>query len=99
MVAAIDFGSTFSGCAFSLIHELESDPLRVNAPSWLSNNTKSNLFKTPTILLLNKEGNFVGFGSDAETAYAELSEDGAQEDYFYFYQFKMLLYDQIRKNV
>lgn len=100
MVAAIDFGSTFSRCAFSFHYQFERDPFKISSPSWLSDHrgldTSS---KTPTILLLDKEENFVDFGYDAEKAYAELSEDGAHEDYFYFYQFKMLLYDQIKTNV
>lgn len=35
LVAAIDFGTTFSGWAFSFKHEFEKDPLKMSAKQWL----------------------------------------------------------------
>ena len=35
MVAAIDFGTTYSGWAFSFKHDFERDPINVSAKTWL----------------------------------------------------------------
>ena len=34
LVAAIDFGTTYSGWAFSFKHEYESDPTRISSKQW-----------------------------------------------------------------
>ncbi|KAH3840690.1 hypothetical protein DPMN_114145 [Dreissena polymorpha] len=34
LVAAIDFGTTFSGYAFSEVTEFQADPLRVSTCTW-----------------------------------------------------------------
>ena len=34
LVAAIDFGTTYSGWGFSFRHEFESDPTKVSAKQW-----------------------------------------------------------------
>ena len=34
LVAAIDFGTTYSGWAFSFKHEYESDPTRISSRQW-----------------------------------------------------------------
>lgn len=41
----------------------------------------------------------VAFGSDAESNYADLLEEGEGEDYFYFPHFKMMLYDHAKTKV
>jgi hypothetical protein len=34
VVAAIDFGTTFSTCGFSFKHEYKSDPTKITAKRW-----------------------------------------------------------------
>lgn len=99
MVAAIDFGTTFSGYAFAMRDELEKDSSKIFAPHWHASDGSLISHKTPTTVLLDKEEKLVDFGFDAETTYAELAENGEHEDHFYFRRFKMLLYDQVRTKV
>eukprot|EP00105_Crassostrea_gigas_P026536 XP_011447532.1 PREDICTED: heat shock 70 kDa protein 12A isoform X1 [Crassostrea gigas] len=96
MVAAIDFGTTFSGYAFAMRDELEKDSSKIFAPHWHASDGSLISHKTPTTVLLDNEEKLVDFGFDAETTYAELSENGEHEDHFYFRRFKMMLYDQVR---
>ena len=98
-VAAIDFGTTFSGYAFGWREELEENPTKTSAPVWQAADGGLISSKTPTTVLLDKDEQLVDFGFDAETAYAELSENEEHEDYFYFRRFKMMLYDKVRKSV
>ncbi|XP_048728151.2 heat shock 70 kDa protein 12B-like isoform X2 [Ostrea edulis] len=97
MVAAIDFGTTFSGYAFAMRDDLDRDPPKIFAPHWNAPDGGLISFKTPTTVLLNKEEKLEEFGFDAESRYAELAEEGEHEDYFYFRRFKMMLYDKVRK--
>lgn len=48
--------------------------------------------KTPTCILLKKNKEFVSFGYEAENAYADIVENNEENDYFFFQQFKMILY-------
>nr|XP_034311557.1 heat shock 70 kDa protein 12A [Crassostrea gigas] len=95
-LAAIDFGTTFSGYAFAARGELQDDLSKIYVPHWRSSDGSLISYKTPTTVLLDKDEKLVDFGFDAETTYAELSENGEHEDYFYFRRFKMMLYDQVR---
>lgn len=90
LVAALDFGTTFSGYAFSFIHEFKTDPLKISQNIW--NTVGLSSYKTPTCLLLDKDKQFVAFGFDAETIYANEVLDGKKEEYYYFYRFKMNLH-------
>ena len=83
-VAAIDFGTTYSGWAFS--HK--SDWAKVTVPKWAGHMMS---FKTPTAVLLHPDKSFDSFGYDAETRYCELVEEKKDTDYFYFHRFKMPL--------
>lgn len=98
-LAAIDFGTTFSGYAFAARGELQDDLSKIYVPHWRSSDGSLISYKTPTTVLLDKDEKLVDFGFDAETTYAELSENGEHEDYFYFRRFKMMLYDQVRTKV
>jgi hypothetical protein len=86
IVAAIDFGTTFSGYAFSF---------RDNWGKVLTNNWQGGSLishKAPTVLLLNEDAEFVAFGYEAEDEYAKLTEDGDHEDHYLFQRFKMILH-------
>ncbi|XP_076071444.1 heat shock 70 kDa protein 12A-like isoform X2 [Mytilus galloprovincialis] len=97
-VAAIDFGTTYSGYAFSA----KSTPNDIFTCSWQKSTLVS--MKAPTSVLLDKENNFVAFGFDAETKYLESLENedsdsddedsGHKDEFHYFNRFKMMLHNQ-----
>lgn len=97
MVAAIDLGNTFSGCAFATRNEFENNPLRIHVPYWCNSNLIS--YKTQSTVLINMDAQVVAFGFDAESNYADLLEDGKDENFFYFPHFKMILYDHAKTKV
>ncbi|WAR12108.1 HS12A-like protein [Mya arenaria] len=68
LVAAIDFGTTFTGYAFSTKNILDD---RINCSSFQAEGFKSE--KAPTCVLLNSDETFNAFGYDAQTKYADLS--------------------------
>ncbi|XP_021355916.1 heat shock 70 kDa protein 12A-like isoform X2 [Mizuhopecten yessoensis] len=92
LVAAIDFGTTYSGYAFSFRHEFETDPLKVSASTWTAGSRALVSLKTPTTVLLDKDKNFHSFGYEAEDYYSQLAEDDDHGDWYYFRRFKMMLY-------
>ena len=86
MVAAIDFGTTYSGYAYSYHHEKEK--IFVNS-NWASG---SSLWKVPTAILFNESFEFVAFGEGAENMYNEFAESEEEHSYYYFDKFKMMLF-------
>lgn len=90
-VAAMDFGTSFSGYAFALRVELEKDLSKIHAPVWYTSDTSLVTFKIPTTILVGNDKQFVEFGFEAESTYAELLKQGKHEDYFYFPHFKMMV--------
>jgi hypothetical protein len=94
-VAALDFGTTYSGYAFSSRSAYTEDPMKIDANQpW--NAGRSSLFslKTPTSLLLNSKGEFVSFGYEAENKYGSLVLDGSSSHYLFFSRFKMKLHNR-----
>lgn len=92
LVAAIDFGTTHSGYAYSFKH----DPLKIS--------TKSNLvagsgcletLKVSTCVLLSPRQEFMAFGYEAEDLYSELALDKKHYDYYFFKGFKMVLFEGV----
>lgn len=100
VVVAIDFGTTYSGYAFSLSSEFlnnKNDHLnKIVIDNWNSGDLLSE--KTPTTLLLDKDKNLVSFGYEAENDYGRMTEEERNEHY-YFRRFKMMLYDKDGKLV
>ena len=95
VVVAIDFGTTYSGYAYSFRDDFLKVKTRqlpkITTENW---NSEQHIYdKTPTTLLLDKDKNFVGFGYDAETEYGRMTEEERKEHY-YFRRFKMTLYDK-----
>ena len=86
-VASIDFGTTYSGYAFSSEDEWKGGPLKIQTNKWNSSNLMS--AKTPTTLLLSPQREFLAFGYDAETKYSESKEDF--DSNYYFHCFKLIL--------
>ncbi|XP_052819020.1 heat shock 70 kDa protein 12A-like [Mya arenaria] len=93
LVASIDFGTTFSGWAFSFKHEFERDPLKVFAKQWTGEHVS---LKAPTCALIRPDGRSMeAFGYEAENRYAELAIENCHHSWFYFKRFKMLLFDKM----
>nr|XP_022327057.1 myosin-10-like isoform X5 [Crassostrea virginica] len=93
-VASIDFGTTYSGYAFSSKDEWERDPMNIHKNVWNSSNLMS--AKTPTALMLGPKREFLAFGYDAETKYSE--SEGSFASYYYFHCFKLILQDNDNLN-
>jgi hypothetical protein len=93
MVVAIDFGTSYSGYAFSTRNDFQRDPLKIHVnQAWNSGKKQLLSLKTPTCLLLDKKKEIVSFGYEAEDAYAELVLDEKHHDYYFFERFKMKLF-------
>lgn len=89
-VAAIDFGTTYSGCAFSTVQDFLANPLKITTIELDDENVVS--YKTPTVLLLDPEGRFHSFGSKAADHYLDLADTEEAFKWYYFDRFKMQLY-------
>ncbi|WAR12106.1 HS12B-like protein [Mya arenaria] len=87
IVAAIDFGTTFTGYAFSTKKILDD---KINCSLFRSEGFQSE--KAPTCVLLNSDETFSAFGYDAEEKYEELCLNNESDGYHYFERFKMNLY-------
>lgn len=91
LVAAIDFGTAYSGYAYSSRVDFDNDPLKITAHKWSQSLISR---KTPTCALFNKKKELVAFGYDAEKQFTELTGDNKHQDYYYFERFKMKLYSE-----
>ncbi|XP_029936731.1 heat shock 70 kDa protein 12A-like [Myripristis murdjan] len=87
-IISIDFGTAYSGYAYSLTpRQAETDPI---VKPW----GKEHGFetpKTPTCILFNEDEEFFKFGYDAKMAYTKMSNQEAKK-YYLFENFKMSLY-------
>ena len=95
LVAAIDFGSTFSGYAFSFLHDYKRDPLKISTNSWSAGVGQLMTAKTSTCVLFDSAQKFHSFGFEAEEKYSNLALDDKHHDWYYFRRFKMMLYDKM----
>ncbi|XP_062588242.1 uncharacterized protein LOC134249896 [Saccostrea cucullata] len=89
VLAAIDIGTTFSGCALIFTKNIQKDPLDIIIPPWQG--SKINSLKAPTLLLLNRDKKCIAFGYKAEKMYTELKCEGKHLGYYYFREFTWLL--------
>ena len=87
VVVAIDFGTTFSGYAFSF----KDKPKAVKTNTSWSKQLVS--LKAPTSVLLDDERKFHSFGYEAEAKYGQLIEDEEGDEWSLFRKFKMVLYN------
>lgn len=88
VVAAIDFGTTYSGYAFSFIRDPDSIHMM---HKWEGGDPGVTNQKTPTTLLLKPNGEFHSFGFTARDFYHDLEESEARK-WYYFEKFKMTLH-------
>ncbi|VDI22969.1 Hypothetical predicted protein [Mytilus galloprovincialis] len=88
-VAAIDFGTTYSGFAFST----RDDQIAVYTCDWKSSDLTSS--KTPTTVLLDKQQKFKAFGYEADNKYIQdIIPDESMDEFYYFRRFKMTLHNE-----
>lgn len=98
VIAAIDLGTTYSGYAYTLKHELEKprsaeEMCQVLTHNWQSGSSAGLIsHKTPTSLLLEKDGTFHSFGYKAEKKYTELAGENKHKGWKFFRKFKMMLH-------
>ncbi|KAK3602828.1 hypothetical protein CHS0354_026380 [Potamilus streckersoni] len=96
LVAALDFGTTYSGYAFVFRHE---DHTKIMANTVWSGGSLMSL-KCPTCVLFDQKKQFHSFGYEAEDKYSELALDEEHEKWHYFRRFKMTLHNkQIKRDV
>lgn len=93
LVAAIDFGTTYSGYAFSTRYDFQRNPTNTFLKQWVDPTSSMMYNKTSTCILFTKEKKFSKFGFDAEAKYLDLILDKEQKDWYFFRRFKMSLYD------
>nr|XP_034302026.1 heat shock 70 kDa protein 12B [Crassostrea gigas]XP_034302027.1 heat shock 70 kDa protein 12B [Crassostrea gigas] len=100
VIAAIDFGTTYSGYAYIFRDELDkannsSEKRNVIYKHWQSGSDAGICSrKTPTCLLLNPKGEFDSFGYPAEGKYYNLTNDDAHHGWKFFKRFKMILLNE-----
>ncbi|WAR31533.1 HS12B-like protein [Mya arenaria] len=93
LVASIDFGTTFSGWAYSYKYDYETNKNNIHTKNWQGSSHISQ--KAPTVVLIKPDGKTLhSFGYEAESKYADLAETGDHKDWYYFRRFKMLLFDE-----
>lgn len=91
-VAAIYFGTTYSGYAFSSRDDFKRDPTKAYLKEWMDPFSNLMYNKTSTCVLFTKEGKFSLFGFDAEYKYSDLMENNDHKEWYFFRRFKMFLY-------
>lgn len=92
LVAAIDFGTTNSGYAFSCRSDFQNDPLAIVTNQWKTGDGRSVPFKAPTCVLFDKFQRFDSFGFKAEETYSKLVTENQYSNWYFFKHFKMELY-------
>jgi len=90
-IVAIDFGTTYSGFAFSFNKEQGDDSIFMNT-DWV-NEQGHRTSKTPTCLLLKPDQSFDSFGYKAVEKYTNLKSLSEETEYFFFQNFKMFLHN------
>uniref|UniRef100_A0A8C6UPI7 Heat shock 70 kDa protein 12A n=1 Tax=Neogobius melanostomus TaxID=47308 RepID=A0A8C6UPI7_9GOBI len=90
-IIAIDFGTSFSGYAYSL--SPTSAKTEPHVKLW-NKTLIQKTPKTPTCILLDQHGEVMAFGYEARNKYYEIRKDTAK--YYYFKDFKMSLYGKVR---
>lgn len=89
-VVAIDFGTSYSGFAFSFIKDKGKDAIFMNM-DW-ANEQGGQTSKTPTCLLLKPDLSFDSFGYEAIEKYSSLQNESEEKEYLFFKHFKMALH-------
>ena len=91
IVGALDFGTSYSGYAYSYSH----DPTKVFTRQWSSSTRGITVEKIPTCILLDKNKTFRAFGFKAEEDYGMYCDEGKKSDWYFFKGYKLALYDEM----
>lgn len=102
VVAALDFGAIYSGCAFSWIYEWSKVVVNISMENGFTGP------RVPTTLLLNSDQSFCAFGYKADDIYFKLTENDSEDeddksskqncnDLYYFQKLTLCLNNQHRK--
>nr|XP_022297405.1 heat shock 70 kDa protein 12A-like [Crassostrea virginica] len=94
LVAAIDFGTTYSGYAFSTRTDFQREPTKAFLKQWVDPASSMMYNKTSTCILFDADRKFSKFGFEAEAKYIDLIMDKEHETWYFFRRFKMTLYDK-----
>ena len=94
LVAAIDFGTTYSGYAYSTKTDFQREPSKAYIKQWVDPASSMVYNKTSTCILLDKYKIFSKFGFEAEAKYLDLTMDKEDEAWYFFRRFKMILYNK-----
>ena len=91
IVGALDFGTSYSGYAYSYSRE----PTKVFTRQWYSSTRGITVEKTPTCILFDKNKTFKAFGFKAEEDYGVHFDEGKGSDWCFFKGYKLDLYDEM----
>lgn len=91
VVIAIDFGTTYSGYAYQTVEGYRSGIMNISISSWSEGGSLES-YKTPSCILFNMDYQFDSFGKEAENKYNKLVEENHHYNWFFFKNFKTLLY-------
>ncbi|XP_061178458.1 heat shock 70 kDa protein 12A-like [Saccostrea echinata] len=95
VVAAIDFGTAYSGYAFSFRNNFRLNPLDIDVNQWSGEDALTMSSKAPSSVLLSPDKAFHSFGYEAEEEYSSLVENEQHQDWYFFRNIKMrLLYKE-----
>ena len=92
LVAAIDFGTTYSGYAFSTRMDFQREPTKAYLKQWVDPASSMMYNKTSTCILFDEDKKFSKFGFEAEAKYLDLILDKEHKAWYFFRRFKMSLY-------
>ncbi|XP_033632868.1 uncharacterized protein LOC117294526 isoform X1 [Asterias rubens] len=95
VVVAIDFGTTFSGYAYSFTRD--PDDIQIMR-KWEGGDPGVTNMKTPTTLLLTPDGEFHSFGFTARDFYHDMDHNEALR-WMYFDKFKLALHNDPNLNL
>lgn len=83
----IEIGPEFSGYEFSSRYDIELGLRNMSTTTW-SDRTMLHMSKCPTAILLDRNGEKVAFGFEAEKIFCELLQDDKHDSYYYFKHFR-----------
>ncbi|XP_071124508.1 heat shock 70 kDa protein 12A-like [Mytilus edulis] len=94
IVAAIDFGTTYSGYAFCTRDDYSKNPddPKMGVREWSEGSYKTT--KAPTCVLFTPEQKFDSFGYDAMSKFRTNSDKKDYSKWYYFEHFKMMLFKE-----
>lgn len=95
-VVSLDFGTTYSGYAFSSRSDFENNPLSIHTiQESRAGGSPLISLKTSTSILIKKDGSFVAFGYEAEDKFYSEMENNQRKEVMLFRRFKMKLYNKM----